>query len=38
MGDWLSEQHQHRHLIHFSDGGTGMREYDRLLQVGDKIR
>ena len=36
MGDWQSE-HEHRFLVHFSDGGTGMREYDRLLQVGDEL-
>ena len=37
MGDWLSENQQERTLVHFSDGGTGMREYGRPLEVGDEI-
>src|SRR5262245_18365111 len=36
MGDWQSE-HEHRYLVHFSDGGAGMRHYSRPLQVGDDI-
>jgi hypothetical protein len=36
VGDWLSE-HEHRYLVHYSDGGSGMREYDRLLNVGDEL-
>jgi hypothetical protein len=36
MGDWLSDN-PHRVLVHFSDGGAGMREYDRPLSVGDEI-
>jgi hypothetical protein len=36
MGDWLSE-HEHRVLVHFADGGAGMREYDRPLEVGNEI-
>ena len=36
MGDWQDER-QHRFLVHFSDGGTGMRYYDRPPQVGDEI-
>jgi hypothetical protein len=37
VGDWQTE-HEHRCLLHFSDGGSGMRAYDRLLKVGDEIR
>jgi hypothetical protein len=36
MGDWLSD-HPNRCLIHFSDGGAGMREYPAPLKVGDEI-
>ena len=37
MGDWLSE-HPNRVLVHFSDGGAGMREHDPPLKVGDEIQ
>jgi len=33
VGDWQSE-HEHRYLVHYSDGGAGMR-FERELQVGD---
>jgi hypothetical protein len=36
VGDWQSE-HEHRFLVHYSDGGSGMREYARPLEVGDEI-
>jgi len=36
MGDWQSE-HEHRFLVHFSDGGAGMREYASPLEVGAEI-
>jgi hypothetical protein len=28
---------QHRHLIHFDDGGSGMRHRDEPLAVGDEL-
>ena len=37
MGDWLSETGLERVLIHFSDGGAGMRERERLPEVGEVI-
>jgi hypothetical protein len=37
MGDWLSE-HDNRWLVHFSDGGAGMREYKRPPRVGDEFQ
>jgi hypothetical protein len=36
VGDWQSE-HEHRFLVHFSDRGSGMREYARPLEVGDEL-
>jgi hypothetical protein len=36
MGDWVSEN-PHGVLVHFSDGGAGMREYDRQLEVGEEM-
>ena len=36
MGDRLSDN-PYRVLVHFSDGGSGMRDYDRPLQVGDEL-
>ena len=36
VGDWESE-HEHRVLVHISDGGSGMREYARPLKVGDEL-
>src|SRR5687768_15851950 len=36
VGDWISEA-EHRMLVHFSDGGSGMRDYGRPLQVGDEL-
>lgn len=35
MRDWQSEQV--RYLIHFSDGGSGMRYFDERLQVGAEL-
>ena len=35
MGDWQSA-HEHRYLVHFSDGGSGMRFYARPLEVGER--
>ena len=37
MDDWLSEQ-DNRWLMHFSDGGAGMREYAKPREVGQEIR
>ena len=37
MGDWLSED-EHRFLVRFSDGGSGMRSFARPLEVGDELQ
>src|SRR5262245_30365260 len=33
--DW--QETQHRFLVHFADGGSGMRSYDEPLAVGEEI-
>ena len=36
MGDWKVERL--RYLVHFDDGGSGMRYRDAQLQEGDELR
>lgn len=36
MRDWKAEQL--RYLVHFDDGGSGMRWYDEPLDVGTELR
>ena len=35
VGDWRDDQI--RMLVHFSDGGAGMRRFDTPIAIGDKI-
>jgi hypothetical protein len=36
VGDWQDE-HEHRYLVHFSDGGSGMRYFTATPEVGETI-